>query len=214
MDNKKLIVLIFLMAGCRSPFSDSFKQIRSSIEKSNAILQVSNQKILKEIKAKDINTISNEADSIQFANQDLNSLIDEYKKQIENLDLIGSDVDIAYKVLATPDFIKGALMSATSTLVERVSKVEVEQSMKNHLDSLTSEVTQAHTNSLYFEQHFKGIPSSNALVELAKLQLQSSEMTNISLVALDKKCLLIKSEVGQSHLKTKRQISKIIILEK
>lgn len=203
MNNKKLIVLIFLIVGCRSPFVDSYKQIQSSIEKSNAILQVSNRKILKEIKAKEINAISNEADSIQFANQDLNGLIDEYKKQIENLDLIGSDVDIAYKVLATPDFIKGALMSATSTLVERVSKVEAEQSMKNHLDSLILEVAQAHTNSLYFEQRFKGIPSANALVELANLQLQSSEMTNISLASLDKKCLLIKHGVGGSPLKTK-----------
>ncbi|MFC1224562.1 hypothetical protein ACFE6N_12180 [Pedobacter sp. BG31] len=184
MDDRKLILLIFLIVGCRSPFLDSFKQIRSSIEKSNAILQVSNRKILKEIKAKDINAISNKADSIQFANQDLNDLIDEYKKEIENLDLIGSDEDIAYEVLATPDFIKGALMSATSTLVKRVSKVEIDQSIKAHLDSLISEVAQAHTNSLYFEQHFKGIPSSNALAELAKLQLQSSEMTNISLVGL------------------------------
>jgi len=143
-----------------------------------------NRTKLKEIHVFDIEALSKQADSISFANADLNGLIDEYKTQITNLDLTGYNVNIAYEVISTPDFVKGALMSATSSLVEKCRKAQIDPLKKNYFDSLIYNFTRVNSDTAYFTKQFKGIPSANALVALARLQLESSEITHLCLQSI------------------------------
>ncbi|RNL56542.1 hypothetical protein D7004_01245 [Pedobacter jejuensis] len=162
----------------------SFRQVQDSLERSENVLKMSNREELKKIHDLGINTVSNQADSIYYASEELNGLIDEFKKQIANLDLSGSDTEVAYDVIATPDMIKGALISATSTLVERSSKVEIAETKKEHVDSLINNMVRVQSHSTYFTTSFKNVPSAGALVTLTKMQLESSEITNITLKSL------------------------------
>jgi hypothetical protein len=179
-----LLLLCLLFLNCTSPIVDSFKVIQTSLEKSNEVLKKSNTTKLKEIHALGLGVVSKQADSIYFAAENLNGLIDEFKKQIKNLDLSGLDTHIAYDVIANPDIVKGALMSATSTLVMRNSKVEIDQSKKKRRDSIINNMTQVNSRSIYFTQSFKDVPSAGALVTLAKMQLEGSEITSISLESI------------------------------
>lgn len=179
-----LFVFCFSIINCTSPIAQSFRKIQASLEQSNESFVALNKKQLTEIRDYGVEALSRQADSIFFASENLNGLIDEYKTQIINLDLTGYDVNTGYKVIATPDFIKGALISATSTLVKKCAEVHIDPPKKKRLDSLIFNFTQINSDTTYFTKHFKGILSANVLVALARLQLESSEITHLCLQSI------------------------------
>jgi len=93
------------------------------------------------------------------------------------------DVDLAYKVIATPAIIKGALLSASSQLNTIISNTAAPYNQVK-ADSLLTDIRKINSDILYFEKSFKGIPPSNALALLSNLQLQSSVAGNFALNTL------------------------------
>ena len=183
---RTLIVMITVtcLNSCNlnSGIINSFKQVQHSFEKSNQVLVLANDKILDSIHKTQIGSISSQADTITYANQNLNGLIEAYKKQIQNLDLTGENTTIAYEVIATPDIVKAALMSASSNLTAKTSTVIDQQNQ--HVDSLLKDLKAINTNKKYFEETFQGMPSASVLATLSALQVQSSEVTNLAMQQL------------------------------
>jgi len=179
-----LALLCAIIFGCTSPFVDSFRRLQHSLEQSEQAYKVSNKELLSKIDDIGIDSLSKQADTIYFAAQDLNVLIDNYKEQIANLDPTGANTDLAYEVIAKPEIIKGGLISATSILVQRTSLVSIEDGKQKHMDSLANNIKSVQIHPSQFIESFKHVPSAGALATLSKVQLESSEITNISLKSL------------------------------
>jgi len=188
MMNKTLLkifsgtLLTVCLSGC---FDNAFKDIQESTELSNRVMIDSAKQMMSKIKLGQDSILKRQADSIYYAVLDINALIDNYKEQITNRSIVDKEKDLAYRVVAKPDFIKGALLSAGSSLDQAVSITRSYDA--NKIDSLLIDIRKINTDALYFEKTFKGIPPSNALAILSDLQLQSSVVGNFALGALIKK---------------------------
>lgn len=175
-----LLVLAITLFGC---FDNAFKKIQESSELSNQVLADSAKTILANIHLRGDSISKKQADSVFNAVININGLIDSYKEQITNLSMVDKDVDLAYKVIATPELIKGALLSASSQLHKIISNTAAPYNPVK-TDSLLTDIRKINSDTLYFEKTFKGIPPSNALVILSNLQLQSSVAGNFALNTL------------------------------
>ncbi|TDQ11014.1 hypothetical protein [Pedobacter metabolipauper] len=175
-----LITTFYALTGCKSGINKAFKSIQQSNERSNQILIDSNKTLLTSIKQLNNKIFVNQADSINNANYGLNVLVDTYKKDISNLALVHKDEDVAYEVVATPDLLKGVLISASMEVNKQVSKISLK--VKNaSLDSLLTELHLVSMDEDYFEKTFKNVPSANALAILSSLQVKSSDASNTAL---------------------------------
>lgn len=176
----KLSFILFFTISFFGCFDSAFNKIQKSNELSNRVLIDSAKKIAAKIHLSGDSISKKQADSVLNAVIDINGLIDSYKEQITNLSVVDKDVDLAYKVIATPEIIKGALLSASSQLNKTISHTTAPYNSVK-ADSLLVDIRKINSDTLYFEKTFKGIQAANALVILSNLQLQSSVAGNFAL---------------------------------
>lgn len=176
-------LIIFIIVLCLGCFNNSFEKNQKSLETSNGILIDSAKSIVAEIKTLGDNNIIKKADSVYSAMINMDALIDSYKEQIATLSVLDKDEDLAYKVIASPEFIKGALLSASSKVDNTVTYAVGHNSL-NQVDNLLIHIRKVNQDSFYFEKTFKGLSPANALMVLSDIQLKSSEACNFALKSM------------------------------
>ncbi|RZK67055.1 MAG: hypothetical protein EOO85_26020 [Pedobacter sp.] len=158
--------------------------MQHSIEQSEKAYKTSNKELWGKIHDVGIDSCSSQADSIYFAAEEVHRLVNNYKEQIANLDISGSNTDVAYELISSQDKNSRALITATSKLVYRTSLIAVEDNQQKRMDSLANNIKSVQLHPGQFIESFKHVPSAGALATLSKVQLESSELANISLKSL------------------------------
>lgn len=181
MLNVIICIVLATFISCTSIFNDAVDDTVDSLEDSNKVLIDSNLKMYDDIKAAKVpDSIKIIADSLLYANEGVNALIDQFKEEISNLTLVGRGSEHAQQIFTSP-YSFAALTYELSNVDARTSVIMNDSTRKLTLDSVLATIRSMSTDSLWLKKHVEGSQTNRIVLLLSEFQTSSSTATNLAL---------------------------------
>lgn len=179
----KVIICIVLATfiSCTSIFNDAVDDTVDSLEESNKVLIDSNLKIHADIKSAEVPDSIKilMADSLLYANEGVNSMIEQFKEEISNLTLVCRGSEHAQQIFSSP-YTFAALTYELSNVDAKTSAIMANSPRKLTLDSILATIRSISADSLWLKKH-GGSQTNRIVLLLSDLQTSSSNATNLAL---------------------------------
>jgi REP element-mobilizing transposase RayT len=174
------VVLTMLMS-CATSVKDVLDSASDSVEASNSVFLDLNEKLDKDIQslnAKD-SVLVLTAHGLFEANENVNEVITTFKKEINNLKLVGmADDHVQLFFSSPPSWVLSSMVSNVDTSAAQLMNKSIN---KSKLAPVSRWARSFHTDSLWFKKYVEGQGYHSALLELSKVQRSCSMATNVAL---------------------------------